>query len=238
MWGGARFSLCNRRHPWPRWSSCRLRVRDTRKILEDGALVPSQEEPLLPLLTGYRRWRAVDRRHPVGSSGDGPSASPSRRPRWCGPRRSRFPTLDILLAALPDTEPLRRRIVKSLDKRGRVRDDASPQLVRLRRQAHRVRDGLYKVLQKTLVEEGEHFSEDTVSLKDGRLTLVARGQGTRAGRGVGSWALGKRPKSPFRTVVGGRGQQPFAGDDRRGRDRAPPDSHRADQPSPERIARH
>ena len=155
------------------------RVRDTRKILEDGALVPSQEEPLLPLLTGLAGGElSIDGIQLVHL------ATVLRITQQAAERvRSseiETPDLDILLAELPDTEPLRRRIVKSLDKRGRVRDDASPQLVRLRRQAHRVRDSLYKLLQKTLVEDGEHFSEDTVSLKDGRLTLLlevkARGQ--------------------------------------------------------------
>ena len=142
------------------------RVRDTRKILEDGALVPSQEEPLLPLLTGLAAGElSIDGIQLVHL------ATVLRITQQAAERvRSseiETPDLDILLAELPDTEPLRRRIVKSLDKRGRVRDDASPQLVRLRRQAHRVRDGLYKLLQQTLVEDGEHFSEDTVSLKDG-----------------------------------------------------------------------
>lgn len=147
------------------------RVRDTWKILEDGALVPSQEEPLLPLLAGLGAGElSIDGTHLVQLA----TVLRITHQAIEMVRSSEIdtPSLDALLAGLPDTEPLRRRIVKSLDTRGRVRDDASSQLIRLRRQAHRVRDGLYKLLQQTLVKDGEHFSEDTVSLKDGRLTLL------------------------------------------------------------------
>jgi len=155
------------------------RVRDTQKILEGGALVPSQEEPLQHLLTdlagGELSIDGIQLVHLATVLRITHQAAEMVRTTDI-----EIPELDSLLADLPDTEPLRRRIVKSLDKRGRVRDDASPQLVRLRRRAHRVRDSLYKLLQQTLIADGEHFSEDTVSLKDGRLTLLleakARGQ--------------------------------------------------------------
>lgn len=155
------------------------RVGDTRKILEEGALVPSQEEPLMPLLTGLATGElSIDGRQLAHLATA--LRITHQAAQMVQSSEIETPDLETLLADLPDTEPLRRRIVKSLDRRGRVRDDASPQLVRLRRQAHRVRDGLYKLLQQTLVDDREHFSEDTVSLKDGRLTLLleakARGQ--------------------------------------------------------------
>lgn len=147
------------------------RIRDTQKVLEDGSLVASQEDPLLPLLDGLAAGElAMDGSHLMQL------ATALRSTRQAAEKvrsaEDEIPDLEALLAGLPDVEPLRRRIVGSLDKRGRVRDDASSKLVQLRRQAHRVRDGLYKLLQQTVSSHAEHFSEDTVSLKDGRLTLL------------------------------------------------------------------
>ena len=155
------------------------RVRDTWKILEEGALVPSQEEPLLPLLRGLRSGElSIDGSQLMRLASVLQVTHQAAKTVQLS--EIELPSLTRLLQHLPDTEPLRRRIVKSLDKRGRVRDDASPELVRLRRQVHRVREGLYKLMQQTLASEGDHFSEDTVSLKDGRLTLLldakAKGQ--------------------------------------------------------------
>ena len=148
-----------------------LLVRDTAKVLEDGALVPSQEEALLPLLEGLG-----DREPSVAGLQLMQLAVVLQITRQAAARignsELEVPALQELVADLPDVEPLRRRIAKSLDKRGRVKDDASPHLVRLRRQVHGIRDGLYKELNQTLEKSGEHFSSDTVSLKDGRLTLL------------------------------------------------------------------
>ena len=154
-------------------------VRDTWKILEAGALVPSQEEELLPLVSGLGGSNlSIEGVHLVRLATVLQITHQAKASIQAS--EIEIASLQRLLADLPDLEPLRRRILKSLDKRGRVRDDASPQLVRLRRQVHRVRDGLYKLLQESLGESREHFAADTVSLKDGRLTLLldakARGQ--------------------------------------------------------------
>ena len=146
---------------------------DTGNLLEEGSLVPSREEPLSTLLESL---------HGGDPAVSGPQlmqlASVLEVTRRLTERvRSsevEVAQLRSLVDLLPDGEPLRRRIIKSLDKRGRVRDDASPALARLRRTVHRIRDGLYKQLQETLTDHQEHFSESTVSLKDGRLTLLLK----------------------------------------------------------------
>jgi len=146
-------------------------VRDTWMVLKEGALVPSQEDELLPLLAGLG-----DRQPSVAGLQLVQLGSVLQTTRQASGRVAdsdvEIPSLKHLITDLPDLEPLRRRLSKSLDRRGRVKDDASPQLVRLRRQVHGIRDGLYKQLHHALAEEGEHFSSDTVSLKDGRLTLL------------------------------------------------------------------
>lgn len=146
-------------------------VRDTWMVLKEGALIPSREEELIPLLAGLG-----DRQPSVAGLQLIQLGSVLQTTRQARARVEDSDTdisnLKALIEDLPDLEPLRRRISKSLDRRGRVKDDASPQLVRLRRQVHGIRDGLYKQLHHALAEDAEHFSSDTVSLKDGRLTLL------------------------------------------------------------------
>ncbi len=158
-------------------------VRDTWKVLKDGALVPSQEEALLPLLMGLG-----DRQPTVAGLQLLQLATVLGITRQAAIRVAssdlEIPKLQQLLADLPDVESLRRRITRSLDRRGRVKDDASPQLVKLRRQVHGVRDGLYKELKRTLAEGAENFASDTISLKDGRLTLLLQANARGRTRGL------------------------------------------------------
>jgi DNA mismatch repair protein MutS2 len=51
---------------------------------------------------------------------------------WLTARRARLAHCAALLARLPDLSPLRAELEAALDPRGRVRDDASPELARLR----------------------------------------------------------------------------------------------------------
>ncbi len=91
--------------------------------------------------------------------------------------------LGDLLADVPDGEPLRRRMVRILDRRGRVRDDATPRLVSLRRRVHQLREALHRDLGQTLERYREHLAEDTLPFKDGRLVLLlkAGARGRRRG---------------------------------------------------------
>jgi DNA mismatch repair protein MutS2 len=140
-------------------------------LLNDGRLVQGLDEPILPLLESLRQGDAAvsgrelvhlaqvlemthDARHRIATS------------------EAECPGLEDLRASVPDVDSLRRRINKTLNQRGGVRDNASPALAALRRQSRRIRDGLYKNLQETASRHEEHLSEKTVSLKDGRLMLL------------------------------------------------------------------
>jgi DNA mismatch repair protein MutS2 len=83
--------------------------------------------------------------------------------------------------ALPEIEPLLRRIDRTLDRRGEVREDASPHLQALRRQIRRVRDQLYRELGDYVGAHRDELSEETIPMRGGRLVLVlqagARGRG-------------------------------------------------------------
>jgi DNA mismatch repair protein MutS2 len=82
------------------------------------------------------------------------------------------PALGALAAGLPDLEPLVRKIDRTLDRRGEVREDASPRLAALRRQIRSVRDQIYRELGDFVSGHKEELSEDTIPMRGGRLVVV------------------------------------------------------------------
>ncbi len=149
----------------------RQRLSEVGVLLNEGSLVQSLEDPILPLLENLRQGdAAVSGRDLVRLARVLEIAHEACR--RIATSESESPALEELRTRLPDAEPLRRRIGKTLNQRGVVRDDASPALTALRRRSRRVRDGLYKSLQETASQHEEHLSEKTVSLKDGRLMLL------------------------------------------------------------------
>lgn len=103
------------------------------------------------------------------------------------------PALAELAAGRPDLGELERRIESVLDRRGDVRDDASPELVELRRTIRRMRDRLYDRLNRYLADHRETLAEDTVPLRGGRLvlTLPAGSRGRLPGLTHGRSGSGK-----------------------------------------------
>jgi DNA mismatch repair protein MutS2 len=95
---------------------------------------------------------------------------------------------------LPEIEPLLRRIDRTLDRRGEVREDASSRLAALRRQLRRSRDQLYRELGDYVAAHRDELSEETIPMRGGRLVLVlAAGARGRGGSGLihGRSATGK-----------------------------------------------
>jgi DNA mismatch repair protein MutS2 len=82
------------------------------------------------------------------------------------------PGLSALVQGLGDLSPLLRRIEKALDRRGEVREDASPRLASLRQQIRRVRDQLYRDLGEFVESHRDELSEDTIPMRGGRLVLM------------------------------------------------------------------
>jgi len=85
---------------------------------------------------------------------------------------SPLPELGRRVAEMPDPRPLVERIERVLDPRGRVRDDASPALVELARQARAARARIYGALERVRTAQPELFTDETVPLRAGRLQLV------------------------------------------------------------------
>ena len=122
--------------------------KSVRALVAGGVLVPSQEEPLRPMLT-----RLGTGHH--GSTGADLVflASMLRTVRQARERivAADPPCPKLLEAAqgLPDLEGLETRIHRCLDPRGEIRPDASPRLVQLRQRIHGLRDSLYRSFEDT-----------------------------------------------------------------------------------------
>lgn len=82
------------------------------------------------------------------------------------------PDLAAEVDGLGDLSGLVRRIGGALDRRGDVREDASPLLAELRRRIRGTRDRLYAQLGDYVQRHRAELSEETVPMREGRLVLV------------------------------------------------------------------
>lgn len=149
----------------------RRRYEEATSLLSQAPWVPPLEEPLEPLLA---RLEAAD---PSLSGANLLSLAELLRVNRKAVERIRAAAgasgaLLDLVGDLPDGEPLRRRIARTLDRRGGVRDDATPRLAAIRRRVRQLRQALHGDLRRSLERYREHLSEETMPLKDGRLVLL------------------------------------------------------------------
>ncbi len=103
------------------------------------------------------------------------------------------PELARTTADLADPQPLVRRIGRILDRKGEVRDDASPKLTALRRQVQGARERIYGRLEAIGAAHRDLLGEETVPLRGGRLMLMVQAgtRGKLAGLVHGRSATGK-----------------------------------------------
>ena len=158
----------------------RRRYEEAARLIGEQALVPESEAPVGDLLrrlaSGLPPIEGVDlvRLAEMGRA----SRAAAQRVRSADPP---CPGLAEWTAGLPEIEPLLRRIDRTLDRRGEVREDASPRLAALRRQLRGVRDQLYRELGDYVAAHRDDLSEDTIPMRGGRLVVVqaagARGRG-------------------------------------------------------------
>ncbi len=97
------------------------------------------------------------------------------------------------VAELADPQPLVRQIGRILDRKGEVRDDASPRLAALRRQVQGARERLYGRLEAIGGAHRELIGEETIPMRGGRLMLMVQtgNRGKLAGLVHGRSATGK-----------------------------------------------
>jgi DNA mismatch repair protein MutS2 len=170
----------------------RARFEEASRLVGERALVPELDFPLGQLLerltSGRPPLEGIDvvRLADLGKA----SRAAVARIREAVPH---CPALGALAAGLPDLDPLLRRIERTLDRRGEVREDASPRLAALRGQIRRVRDQLYRDLGGFVGEHREELSEETIPMRGGRLVVVlqAGSRGRSPGLVHGRSATGK-----------------------------------------------
>jgi len=168
-------------------ATARRRYEEVDRLAADGRLVPSFEQPLDDLLA-----RLETGRPPLAGADLVRLASLLRATGAAAKRiRAADPPCTALgerVTGLPDLSGLVREVEARLDRRGEVRDDASPELVALRGRIRNVRDQLYRELSGFVAEQRDHLGEDTVPMRGGRLMVMldsgARGrvQGLTHGR--------------------------------------------------------
>lgn len=151
----------------------RVRFAEVRRLLEEGPLARGLEGDLLPVFDALRADAgALDGADLVLV------ADLLRQTRLAAAAVAAAdppcPALAALLAALPEAGDLERRIGRTLDARGAVREDASPRLQKLATTARRSRDALYGELQALAGRHREELAEETVPLHAGRLVLKLR----------------------------------------------------------------
>ncbi len=80
--------------------------------------------------------------------------------------------LAAMVEGLPSCAELERILRKTFDRRGEIRENATPRLAELRAQLRRVRNRTYQQLGSLVEKHREHLSEETIPLRGGRLVLV------------------------------------------------------------------
>ena len=198
-----------------------LRHEEVARLLLDGAVVPSFEEPLEPLFARLSPGQGDVAGRDLVLLATVLGATQAVRARVNGAELA-LPVLEAELAGVEPLDELRSRIERALDPRGEVRDDASPKLGRLRRDVRRVRDRLYRDLKGMLSDQGDHFSEETVPLHAGRLVLMlnAGSRGRVGGLVHGRSGTGKSFYfEPFEAVEPNNELQSLLEDERREKQR-------------------
>ncbi len=153
-----------------------LRVRRTlfeeaSRLVGERALVPDFDVPLGDLLNRIHTGRP-----PVEGADLVRLADLGKATRTAAARIREAvppcPALDALARGLPDVDPLLKKIERTLDRRGEVREDASPRLAALRRQIRTVREQIYRDLGDFVSGHKDELSEETIPMRGGRLVVM------------------------------------------------------------------
>ncbi len=149
----------------------RAAYEEAERLIAARPLVPLAERPLQPLLAELERGGYNLGGRELVALGDflGASAAAAERVRAADP-----PCVTLAERALPvpPCDELRRLLKRTFDRRGEIREDATPRLAELRGRIRKVRGNLYTELRGQIEAEREHLREETVPLRGGRLVLM------------------------------------------------------------------
>jgi len=165
----------------------RQRYEEAARLGGDGRLVPSFESSLGELLERLETGR------PPLAGAELKRLAAMLRATGAAVARVRAadppcPGLGDRVASLADLGELVAEIDRRLDRRGDVKDDATPELVALRKRIRSVRDELYRDLRGFVRDHGDDLGEDTIPMRGGRLVVMlqagapGRSQGLVHGR--------------------------------------------------------
>jgi DNA mismatch repair protein MutS2 len=149
----------------------RALFEEASRLVGERALVPDFDVPLGDLLTRVNTGR------PPVEGGDLVRLADLGKATRTAAGRIRAavppcPALDALARGLPDVDPLLKKIERTLDRRGEVREDASPRLAALRRQIRTVREQIYRDLGDFVSGHKDELSEETIPMRGGRLVVM------------------------------------------------------------------
>ena len=148
----------------------RRRIEEAGRLIGLGPLVPDFDVPVGELVE-----RLVTGRPPVQGLDLVRLADLMRASRQAALRirsAESCPALLKIALRVPDLQQLLSKIDRALDRRGEVREDASPKLAALRKQIRRVRDQLYSELGGYVQSHRTELAEETIPLRGGRLVLM------------------------------------------------------------------
>lgn len=149
----------------------RRRYEEAERLIAASPLVPALERPLAPLLAELERGGYDLGGRELVALGDALDAGAAAGERI----RDADPPCEALLARsarVPPCDELRRKLARTFDRRGEIRENATPRLAELRGRIRSSRNQLYGELRTHVEAHGEHLSEDTIPLRGGRLVLV------------------------------------------------------------------
>ncbi len=159
------------------------RYHEAARLLASQRLVPSFDEPLSALVealgsgetevVGVELNRLAAALRAVRSAAETIAAADPECPELLEAAR-----------ALGDLGSLIRGIERTLDRRGRVRDDASDRLVKLGGAVRRSRDAIYGDLQSYARRHQDDLAEETMPMHDGRLVVLLKAGAKSRGGGL------------------------------------------------------
>jgi DNA mismatch repair protein MutS2 len=112
---------------------------------------------------------------------------------WFSPQHSKAPRLSKLISSLQELKELEAELSRSVEPPGQLRDDASPELKRLRSRLKSKRSSLLRMLEAITLSNPGCFQETRVRFRDNRfvLPLKAAAKGRFSGVVLGSSNKGK-----------------------------------------------
>lgn len=97
---------------------------------------------------------------------------------------AKFPLLTERALSIGDLRPLAAALRRAIDPGGEIRDDASPQLRRIRHGIGRTRQAIHSALERILRERGKPGSADYVTQRNSRYVIPVKASERRFIRGV------------------------------------------------------